>query len=185
MKLILLLLLTLPSLVFAADIPALKRLFETNYNTFYQPRLCGKNIERLIKEAHKQKIDLSNSYALRIEGAGFLNTSGFYTRGKVNDRAMLGYFHYVLVADGYVFDFDLDEPLVLKLPDYVRLQFTPPYLPFRVFGINYDPVNELKYWSVKSYEWNSYISPAPKTSWEGKMDQMLDLKQMMARDRIR
>jgi hypothetical protein len=86
--------------------------------------MCGENIGRLVEEAKNQNLDLEGSYVLKIEGGGFLETSGFYTRSNPNERAMLGYFHYILVADGYVFDFDLNESLVLKLEDYVRLQFT-------------------------------------------------------------
>src|SRR5690606_10559228 len=109
----------------AADIPALTKLFRTNFNSFYEARNCGKNIERLVEAAHEKRIDLRNAFDLRIVGGGFCETSGFYTRMVINDRAMLGYFHYVLVADNYVFDFDLAEPLVLPFEDYVRLQFSP------------------------------------------------------------
>ncbi len=169
----------------AADLKSLSELFKQNFNTFYQPRLCGKNIGLLITEAQKRKIDLSNSYVLKIEGAGFLETSGFYTRNLINDRAMLGYFHYVLVADGLVFDFDLAEPLILPLEDYVRLQFTPPYLPFHVFGINFVPINELKWWTVSRFELESYISYTPQKTWSKKMPQVIDLNLVMGRTRVR
>jgi hypothetical protein len=91
-------------------------------------------------------------------GAGFLETSGFYTRGEVNERAMLGYFHFVFVADGYVFDFDLDEPLILRLEDYIRLRFLLQKLPYFIFGLYYVPEKELSSWTVSRFETNTYLT---------------------------
>nr|MBA2405436.1 hypothetical protein [Bdellovibrionales bacterium] len=148
-------------------------------------RYCYENVARLIEEAKSKKIDLSNTYALKIVGAGFLETSGFYTRKTVNEREMLGYFHYILIADNHVFDFDLYEPIVLPFEDYVRLQFTPPTLPYFVFGINFIPSKELKYWNISQYDTNNYISSSPKPLWSKTMGEIIDLEKLMTKKRAR
>jgi hypothetical protein len=168
----------------AADLRSLRNIFVSNFDRFYVPARCGSNVGRLIEEANRLSIDLKNSYVLKIVGSGFLETSGFYTRGKINERAMLGYFHFVFVADGYVFDFDLDEPLVLKLEDYIRLQFSPQQLPYTVFGINYVPEKELQYWTVSRFEIDTYLS-RPQVAWTKKMPEIVNLKAVMTRPRVR
>ncbi len=186
MKTILILLLLLTTtLASAADLVSLNKLFSENFDNFYRPRFCRNNIGTLIAEASKQKINLRNSYVLKIVGAGFLETSGFYTRGKIDERAMLGYFHFVLVADGYVYDFDLDEPLVLKLEDYTRLQFTPPYLPFKVFGISIEPEKQLPFWTVTRFEIADFNTSRSTATWTKQYNEILDLKKMMKRERVR
>lgn len=182
---ILLIFILISTMASAADLQSLSTLFKQNFDTFYQPRLCGKNITLLLSEASKRNIDLSNSYVLKIEGAGFLETGGLYTRVRINEREMLGYFHYVLIADDYVFDFDLAEPLILKIEDYIRLQFTPAYTPYIIFGINYDPLKELPYWTVTNYHWRDFLNPGPQKNWVKKMNHFIDLKKVMTRDRIR
>jgi hypothetical protein len=169
----------------AADLRSLESVFRENINSFYVPRMCGENIKRLVKEAERRKIDLSNSYVLKIEGAGFLETSGFYTRGAANDRAMLGYFHFVLVADGHVFDFDLDEVLVLKLEDYIRLQFTPPYEPFYVFGMEFNAAKQLPWWTVSRFELRSYTTYYPEKTWVKKMNEFINIEKVLKRPRVR
>lgn len=169
---------------FAADIKALSKIFQQNYNSFYRASMCGENIGRLVNEAKKQNVDLKGAYVLKLEGGGFLETSGFYTRSEPNERAMLGYFHYILVADGYVFDFDLNESLVLKIEDYVRLQFTPAYLPYVIFGINYKPVDELPSWTVTRFEVDGYPSRLQQT-WKKKLGDIVDIKEVMKRTRMR
>ena len=94
-RLLIALLISLSS-AWAADLPQLKKLFTENFDNYYQPRFCGKNTARFVSEAKKRNIDLSNSYVLKIVGGGFWETSGFYTRNNINERAMLGYFHMVL-----------------------------------------------------------------------------------------
>jgi len=170
---------------FTADLKSLGQLFYQNYNFFYTPRMCGKNIARLINEAVNRKIDLSNAYVLRLAGNGFLETSGFYTRVLPNDREMLGYFHIILIADGFVFDFDLSEPMVLRFDEYIRLQFTPPYTPYIIFGINYDPLKELSGWKVTSYEVSQFLTSNPQKLWEKKMEEIIDLKHVTTLKRLR
>ena len=179
-----LLLLTLTQVALAADLRGLNRIFQQNYNSFYVPRMCGQNIGRLVTEAKKQNVDLKGAYVLKLAGGGFLETSGFYTRSTPNERAMLGYFHFVLVADGYVFDFDLNEPLVLKLEDYIRLQLTPSYLPYFVFGINYQPTKELPSWTATRFEVDGYPS-RPEVTWQKKLGDIVDINAVMKRARVK
>lgn len=184
-RIILLILILTATVASAADLKSLSAVFSENFNHFYRPGACGKNIISLITEASERGIDLSNSYVLKIEGAGFLETSGFYTRTKINEREMLGYFHYILIADNYVFDFDLAEPLILTLEDYIRLQFTPVHRSYIIFGINFDPMKELPYWTMTKYEWKDFLKPYPQKIWVKKMDQVVDLKNVMLRKRMR
>jgi hypothetical protein len=168
----------------AADLTSLKDIFTANFTSFYEQRKCGVNVGRLIDEANRRGVDLSNSYVMKIVGAGFLETSGFYARGNSKQRVTLGYFHFIFVADGHVFDFDLDEPLVLPLEDYVRLQFTPPYLPYRAFGIDFDPIDQLSFWTVHRFETHTYLSK-PSISWTRKLGEVVNLKSVMLRKRVR
>lgn len=65
---------------------------------------------------------------------------------------MLGYFHYILVADNYVFDFDLAHDKPVELKSYIRLQFTPPYEPFEIYGINYSENKNPENWELNMYD---------------------------------
>jgi hypothetical protein len=173
------------SIAQAADTQALKELFKENFNSHYQPRFCGRNINTFINEAKLKNIDLSNSYVLKIVGGGFLETSGFYTRQNTNERVMIGYFHMVLVADGLVFDFDLNEPLVLNTLEYVRLQFTPAYEPYFIFGINYSKKASPGGWNVTAFDYNDYGDNIETELWDMKMKEYIDIEAMYKSDRIR
>lgn len=171
------------SQVYAADIPGLTKLFQSNFNSLYQPRHCGKNIERLVQAAHEKRIDLKNAYVMKIVGGGFWETSGFYTRITPNERVMLGYFHYVLVADNYVFDFDLREPLVLPFEDYVRLQLAPPASNTSWMNVM---AKDLPTWEMTRYEWNDYISYSNlNATWVKRMSVMINIPKALAKKRVR
>lgn len=181
---------SLSSLVFdgaahASDLRQLEALYAQNFDAYYEPRFCGRNIERLARAAFQHGIDLRGAYALKIQGAGFLETSGFYTREAKNERALLGYFHVVLVADGKVFDFDLHDPLVLDLADYVRLQFSPPREPYRVLGIQYDARAELEWWTATRYELVRGTGLAPQSTWKKRLGELVDLDVALDGRRIR
>ena len=122
---------------------------------------------------------------MKIVGGGFLETSAFYARNNSNERVMIGYFHMVLIAEGHVFDFDLDEPIVPTTLDYIRLQFTPPYLPFSIFGIRYDPKNQLTGWKLTRFEWQDYINGKEVPTWTTTMERYIDLDELMSKPRIR
>lgn len=61
----------------AADLPRLKKLYEDHFDDYYDSRFCGRNTARLLTETVNRGINLSNSYVLKIVGAGTLETSGF------------------------------------------------------------------------------------------------------------
>lgn len=120
--LFLLLLLTQAS--FAADLPKLQSLFKTNFNSFYAPRFCGQNIERLVRAADEKRIDLTNSYVAVLKHDGFWGLQAFSARGVVGQRQPWG-FHVILIADNYVFDFDFtNQPKVLPMKQYFPEMFT-------------------------------------------------------------
>lgn len=177
-SLIFIILFSLTSSLFAADIPALKKLFKENFNNFFEHRLCGQNTSRFAKAAYDEGIDLSNSYVLKFKGAGFFDTSGFYTRTSTTERSMLGYFHVVFVADGHVFDFDLHEPLVLKMEDYVRLQFTPEKST-KIFNVLYDGKKDLPWWEVTRFEWSEYMRGREIPTWKKKLGELIDIDRTM------
>lgn len=169
----------------AADVEQLSQLFQNNYNSFYQPRMCGQNTVRLIQAAQNLNIDLSNSYVLKIVGGGFWETSGFYTRNKPNDRDMLGYFHMVLVADNYVFDFDLNEPLVLPLEDYIRLQFTLPDDSKTFFAKSFKPRQELPGWEMTRFYTEDYAKNKETIIDRMKLKDLVDLDSALDRKRLK
>jgi hypothetical protein len=168
----------------AADVAALKTLYLEQYNRLYQHGMCGRNIEHFIALAEQEGIDLTGAHVLKIVGAGFLETSGFYTRQNKNKREMLGYFHVVMVANDTVFDFDLADRLTPSLANYVRLQFTPPQEPYVIFGVFYISAQELPWWTVTRYEWKDYISRSDaQVSWKKKLNQVVDLPLVLSRPR--
>jgi len=173
------------SSAYSANIPSLKKLFTENFNNYYQQRFCGRNIRRFLEEAKERNIDLSNSYVLKVVGGGFLETSGFYTRGNINEREMLGYFHMILVADDIVFDFDLNESLVLEKEDYIRLQFTPPHEPYFIFGINYSAKGSPGNWNITAFDRKDYTNGDETTLWKMKMKKYINIENMLKRERVR
>jgi hypothetical protein len=169
----------------AADIPRLAQLFQQNFNSFYQPRYCGPNTARFANAAQKLNIDLSNSYVLRLVGGGFWETSGFYTRNSTTERDMLGYFHMVFVADNYVFDFDLHEPLVLPLEDYIRLQLTPSTENSNFWGKSYKPHLELPNWEMTRYKTDDYARNVETVLDKTKLKDFVDLNSVLNRKRLK
>ena len=167
----------------AANLPALAGLFQKNFNTFYQPRMCAKNIERLVQAAKANRIDMKNAFVLKIVGGGFWETSAFYARGNPNQRTMLGYFHYVLVADNHVFDFDLAEPLVLPFQDYIRLQFGPKSTDAAWMKTM---SADLPGWEMTRYEWEPYASYSNlNATWIQRLDKLINVPQTMSKKRVR
>ena len=171
--------------VHAADLKSLEALYTQNFDTFYQPRFCGRNIARLVNAALERKIDLDGAYVLKIEGAGFLETSGFYTRNAPNERAMLGYFHVVLVAENHVFDFDLHEPLSLNVNEYIRLQFSPANDSTTIFGIRYRASEQLKWWTVTRFEISDFVQDTKRATWKIGMDKYVDINSVLSQPRVR
>ena len=92
----------------------------------------------------------------------------------------------VFVADSHVFDFDLLEPLVLPIEDYIRLQFTPASEGYHVFGMLIEPRKELPYWELSAYETNAYVdSNRPTPMWEDQFQTVFDIDFILNRERVR
>lgn len=174
-----------PTHLLAADLKSLESLYTQNFDAFYQPRFCGRNIARLVNAALDRKIDLEGAYVLKIEGAGFLETSGFYTRNAPNEREMLGYFHVVLVAENHVFDFDLHEPLSLDVNEYIRLQFSPANDSTTIYGMKYRASEELKWWTVTRFEISDFIQDTKRATWKIGMDKYVDINSVLSQPRVR
>ncbi len=173
MKIFIFLMLILNFNTYSANIKALAKLYKNSFNTIYQPRFCNKNIKKFLEIAIEKDIDLENAYVLKVEGLGFLQTSGFFTRTDPNKRVNLGYFHFVLIADDYVFDFDLHEPLVLSLNKYIKLQFTPRTTDQEViFGINYKSNGNPDKWEASLIEVQDFLNSSSAPIWTGKFEEL-------------
>lgn len=162
----------------AADVARLTELFQRGYNSLYTPRMCGLNVERFALRAREENIDLSGAYVLRFVGGGFWETSGFYARGNPNQREMLGYFHFVLVAEGRVFDFDLARPCVLPLAEYIRLQFTPNLEPYDARRDRQDMRRGLPFWEIERIEIDQILAGSTKATWRGRLSDILSIDEV-------
>lgn len=164
----------------AGDLPKLSRFFKKNYDNFYQEGFCGRNIIKLLVEAEKAGIDTSGAEVLQFISDGFIKVSGFYTRGKKHQWKALGYFHHtVLEMDGHIFDFDLAEPRVLKSNDYIRLQFTPPTEPFKIFGLDYSAKGNPSDWRVRGIDAEKIKTQGDVVLWEKKVKEYFDMTSIM------
>lgn len=159
MKFILLLLLA-SQFTFAADLPRLRKVFQDNYNTLYTPRACGKNIDKLVKLADANKIDLTNSYYVVLNNPGFWMLQAFSARGlKYGDRQSWS-FHVILVADNYVFDFDFNNrPTVVPFNTYIKEMFVPK----AKVDIPYDFKQDLPYFEFDFYDVRDYLKAQGST----------------------
>jgi hypothetical protein len=159
--------------------------FSQNFNAAYTPRYCRGNIESLISLFKQKGIELNDAHVLKFEGPGVWETSGFYTRYEMNERVNLGTWHFVLVKGGYVFDFDLWEPKVLPLEDYIRLQFTPPTEPYFIARVNrYNTRDELKFLKVTRYEVDEFLKSPPAETWKKLFGEIVDVDAILARPRV-
>lgn len=139
---------------FAADLPKLQTLFKNNFSTFYVSRQCGKNIEKLIKAADAQKIDLTNSYVVSIVNPGFWPLQAFNARGYKQDQRQSWGHHVVLVADNQVFDFDFtNQPRMVPFNKYFKEMFVPK----GKIDINYDFKRDVPDFIIDLYASHDYI----------------------------
>jgi len=110
----------------AADVARLTQLFHKTYKTHYEVRFCGKNMGRLIEKAIRQKIDLRGAKLLRIKSPDFWEVQTFSARGYERGYRRMFYVHFVLEADGLIFDYDFtNSPRVAKFEDYILEMYTP------------------------------------------------------------
>jgi len=155
---------------FSADIQSLLKLYRNNFNQIYVPRFCHQNIKRFVALARSKNINIENSFVVSVEGGSFLKTSGFYSRFKPGQRVSLGYFHVFLIADGYVFDFDLYRPLAIKFLDYVTLQFTPQVPNARFFNVDYYQTGNPHSWNTSIFDASSFKSLKGPKAWRGTLE---------------
>jgi hypothetical protein len=140
---ILLLILCFASSSFAADLRGLKDLFARSFWTnMYVNNHCRDNIERFVKMAQEDGINLDNSYMVQMVNDGF-DMFGMVAAISVREQGRLieprpvkppfrnsgtsnWNYHFILIADGEVFDFDFtNKNKVVKLPQYMTEQFIP------------------------------------------------------------
>lgn len=178
-KILLILLIVLSQTTFAADLPRLKKLFRENFNSLYVPRACGTNIEKFVKLADKEGVDLTNSYVVVLEGPGFWNLQSFNARGQKPGGRQPWYFHVILVADDQVLDFDFtNTPTFLPFRSYIKEMFVPK----GKIDIPYDHKRELPYVNLDYYASDDYLinngrtSVTPKKTY--KLSELLDLSRL-------
>lgn len=127
---------------FGADLNKLNKLFKDTFWTIYQPNYCGRNIESLGAEAVDRRINLKNAFVMEIRNAGF-DMFGMVAAISAREEGRLiepkpsrppfrhtgtnnWHFHVVMLADGYVYDYDfMNEATVLKLEDYLDRMYIP------------------------------------------------------------
>lgn len=171
----------------AADLPRLTTHFSDTFVSNYAPRFCGENITRLIEQSVEAGIDLENAFIVRIEGTGFWMTQGFAVRGRAFGDYQSWTFHYVLVADGQVFDYDFtDRPRVTPFADYVFEMFVPPAENrFREYQYERTLRESFRFTfhDARAYAANRSstrgLAPA-KTAW---LPELLDIEALLARPR--
>jgi hypothetical protein len=152
---------------FAADLRALKELFARSFWTdMYVNNHCRDNIQRFVKRAQEDGINLDNSYMVQVVNDG-LDMFGLVAALSVREQGRLieprptnppfrntGTFnwnyHFIFIADGEVFDFDFtNRNKVVKLPQYMTEQFIPVA-----------KINDLKYKKDKIGPYKFTIYPA-------------------------
>lgn len=128
---------------FAADLRGLKDLFARSFYTdMYVSNYCRDNIERFVKRAQEDGINLDNSYMVQMVNDGF-DMFGMVAAISVREQGRLiepkpikppfrnigtsnWNYHFILIADGEVFDFDFtNKNKVVKLAQYMTEQFIP------------------------------------------------------------
>jgi hypothetical protein len=66
----------------------------------------------------------------------------------------------------------------------VRLQFTPPYEPFRIFGIDYSAKNNPGSWSITAFDTKRYGRGLESKLWSKMIKNLIDMKKMISSDRM-
>lgn len=131
----------LPIISNAADIPALTKLFTETFKTHYDARFCGMNITRLVESAMEAKIDMKGASLMKLESDAW-NLQCVSARGNRPGSLRPFEKHWVLFADGWVFDYDFtDKPKVIRLSEYIEEMFIPNFKPN--LG-NYDPERSIR-----------------------------------------
>lgn len=155
---------------FAADLTGVSNLFaQTFWNSHYEERYCGKNIETLVAKAVNARLDLSNAQIIGISDAGgwmagMVNAlqareAGLLiTPSRVSPMRHPGernwYFHVVLLVEGRVMDYDFtNQPRVIPLNDYLHEMFIPK-------AKRYDrqyKIRKMQHYKITTYPAEDYI----------------------------
>lgn len=126
----------------AADVAAIRSLFEQNYRgSFYQRARCGQNTENLIRLAMRQGVDLSGASLVQMINVGNSNF-GLVAAYKAREQGRLTgntessglpvrhtgsanwEYHAFVIAEGLVFDFDFENhPTILPVREYAEEMF--------------------------------------------------------------
>lgn len=128
-----------------ADFYRLNQLFQKHFwGSFYKENKCGPNIEYFVRLALKENINLEGAAIIHIENKG-LDTFGMVAAVRAREQGQYfdstgphknrpsreagevnWFYHAVLLADGFVFDFDFEnEPKALPFEDYIHEMFIP------------------------------------------------------------
>lgn len=179
MKTFVLLFVLLTQFSFAADLPKLQSLFAANFNTMYVPRQCGTNIDKFVKLADKNRIDLTNSYVVTLRNPGFWNLQAFSARGTQPGSRQPWFFHVIFVADNKVLDFDFtNSPKVVPFQTWLKEMFIPK----GKIDINYDFRKDLPYFELDFYAAHDFLvtrgitRETPKKSY--KLGDLMDLTRL-------
>jgi len=115
----------------AADIKALKKLFESTWTTNYVEGRCGLNIENLVSKAMDENIDLSGAQIIGLKDIGGW-MFGMVNAVQAREATRFGpgetnwYFHVFLLAEGMVFDYDFtNSPRIININEYMHEMYLP------------------------------------------------------------
>ena len=141
-KLIFALFLLISIQALAADLVGISKLFKDSFWTdHYEARYCGKNIEKLVKKAMDQNLDLSGAEIIQItDSSGFMfgmvnallaREGGSYIEPRQTNPTLTPgesnwYFHVVLKVEGKILDYDFtNEARILAEKKYFLEMFIP------------------------------------------------------------
>jgi hypothetical protein len=146
----------------AADVPGLRSLFEASFRSSYEVRHCGRNIDRFLRSAQAQGLNLQGAHYVKLTGSGFFELPPLQRRGSSAPGVFMAdglwYFHVILVADGMVFDFDFtNRPRVLPVVDYLREMFVPPGSVVQHWGMTIRYPEIMQSWSAETLSAEDYL----------------------------
>jgi hypothetical protein len=149
----------------------IEAVFVRAWSTDYTENRCGPNIEKFVTRLAREGVALEKAEVVEITNLGgslfgMLNAErGRTDNPRFTTEERNWYHHVVLLADGYIFDFDfMDQPTVLPVAEYFEQMFLEeipnPYPPTDYIGRE----TKLKEYEVKLY-------PAEKYTTRGGRDQ--------------
>jgi hypothetical protein len=119
-------------LAMGQDYGILEKNFKSTFETHYEARQCGKNIQEFLKRAKMIGFDMQHISVVTIKNKGysvFGMVNAEWARISAFDRPVAGeanWYHHVVAVDdrSFVYDFDFDiKPTILPLRQYVEKMF--------------------------------------------------------------